>query len=421
MSKIQLINDNIHKHFEVSNLFLKIINTPEFQRLRNIKQLGFNNFVYPTAEHSRFCHSIGTYYITRKLVEHLQKIQPELEISDHLVDLISIAGLCHDIGHCCYSHTFEHWVNKKGKQFKHEDMSVKLFRRIYDKYLQDDLSEDDVELICNAITPPSDECHNNFIYQIVCNKNGLDTDKYDYIRRDALNCNKPISFEPNSIIMNCRVINNELCFHLKECYNIYTLFNNRYSMHKQVYSHKTCSAIEMMFMDYMDEYIKKINILDDLDDIDKYIKLTDSIFPQFGVSEECDKIINRIYCRDIYKMVYEIIFPSNKYLTGNDIIYFHFVRSLKENLPKDIFDHVRITKGKIDYGMGDKNPIDRVKFYDNTDLNKSFNVKKENVSTVLPEYFVEYYIRVYSTYSKSGDYSKEISMIKDVCNGIIKN
>lgn len=55
----QVFNDPIHGHVEVHPLLIKIIDTPQFQRLRNIKQLGGTYFVFPGASHNRFEHSIG--------------------------------------------------------------------------------------------------------------------------------------------------------------------------------------------------------------------------------------------------------------------------------------------------------------------------------------------------------------------------
>ena len=66
MSK--LIYDPIHGYIEISKICLKIIDTPEFQRLRNIKQLGACEYVFPSATHNRFSHSLGVYYLAGKLI-----------------------------------------------------------------------------------------------------------------------------------------------------------------------------------------------------------------------------------------------------------------------------------------------------------------------------------------------------------------
>lgn len=413
MIKHYIVNDNVHGHFDLSPIALKIINTSEFQRLRYIKQLGLTYFVYPTAEHTRFVHSLGAYHLTRRQMKHLQNLQPELNITDHIVELVSIAGLCHDIGHTCFSHAFEHWTKQKGFNFEHEYMSVKLVERIFDKYLKDDLTQEDMEFVINCIKPTYDV--DNYLFQIICNKTGLDTDKYDYIHRDALNCNKPVSFKSNPLIMNSRVIGNELCYRDKECYNTYELFRNRFSMHKQVYTHKVSLGIELMMMDYLDEVHKKLDITTFINDLDKYITLTDHIFPRYDISNEANNIINRIFTRDIYKFTYQII-DNDKEIIGN------FIDNFRKHIPEDLMKNIRIITGKIDYGMNDKNPIDQVKFFNPSNPNKSFHIDKSQVSILLPEKFIEYYVRIYVTYSKHSNNSdnkiKEIHKIINICQKI---
>ena len=62
MNKNKVIFDVIHSFIEVDDITLSIIDTPEFQRLRNIKQLGLVHYVFPSANHTRFEHSLGVYY-----------------------------------------------------------------------------------------------------------------------------------------------------------------------------------------------------------------------------------------------------------------------------------------------------------------------------------------------------------------------
>uniref|UniRef100_A0A3B3R3H6 HD domain-containing protein n=1 Tax=Paramormyrops kingsleyae TaxID=1676925 RepID=A0A3B3R3H6_9TELE len=109
----KVFNDSIHGHIWLHPLLVRIINTLQFNRLRNLKQLGGTYFVYPGASHNRFEHSIGVAHLAGRLVRALRKQQPELGISPRDELCVQIAGLCHDLGHGPFSHMFDDMFIKK--------------------------------------------------------------------------------------------------------------------------------------------------------------------------------------------------------------------------------------------------------------------------------------------------------------------
>eukprot|EP00057_Strongylocentrotus_purpuratus_P006001 XP_011660475.1 PREDICTED: deoxynucleoside triphosphate triphosphohydrolase SAMHD1-like [Strongylocentrotus purpuratus] len=120
--KTKVFNDSVHGHIDFDPLLIKIIDTPQFQRLRFIKQLGCSYFVFPGAAHNRFEHSLGVCYLARELVLSLQRKQPELEITDKDILCVQIAGLCHDLGHGPFSHMFDlFFIPKVRPDFKHKE------------------------------------------------------------------------------------------------------------------------------------------------------------------------------------------------------------------------------------------------------------------------------------------------------------
>ena len=99
----RVIRDEIHRDILVPAHIARLVDTREFQRLRNIQQLATCHYVFPAATHNRFSHSLGAYHLARVLCEHLSEVQPGV-ISDDDAELVSIAALLHDIGHPPFSH-----------------------------------------------------------------------------------------------------------------------------------------------------------------------------------------------------------------------------------------------------------------------------------------------------------------------------
>ncbi|XP_048840193.1 deoxynucleoside triphosphate triphosphohydrolase SAMHD1-like [Brienomyrus brachyistius] len=146
----KVFNDSIHGHIWLHPLLVRIINTPQFNRLRNIKQLGGAYFVYPGASHNRFEHSIGVAHLAGRLVRALRKQQPELHISPRDELCVQIAGLCHDLGHGPFSHMFDGTFIPKmhpDSKWKHEKASVEMFKYMVKKNkLKEDMKKYNLKL-----------------------------------------------------------------------------------------------------------------------------------------------------------------------------------------------------------------------------------------------------------------------------------
>ncbi len=104
----KILRDPVHGDISISkNTELGLLDTPEIQRLRGIKQLGTANFVYPCALHTRFDHSLGTLFVTDKIVITMEHQTGEPLFSREEKELLRIGALLHDVSHIPFGHTFE--------------------------------------------------------------------------------------------------------------------------------------------------------------------------------------------------------------------------------------------------------------------------------------------------------------------------
>ena len=113
MRMIKRIRDPVHGLItfdlskEVDRAAWRLINTPEFQRLRRVKQLGVSEFVFPGATHTRLSHSIGVFHLARRLMEVAERYVPADKLSQSRKRTALLASLLHDLGHGPFSHAFE--------------------------------------------------------------------------------------------------------------------------------------------------------------------------------------------------------------------------------------------------------------------------------------------------------------------------
>lgn len=125
--KSKIIKDSVHGYIEIDSVFISVINSPEFQRLKFIEQGSFR-VLYPAARHDRFIHSLGVYHLatlfSENFIEHVKEDLPDLCIADDgyekYKNTFHYAALLHDIGHAPFSHTTEDFFKQakgaNGKQ-----------------------------------------------------------------------------------------------------------------------------------------------------------------------------------------------------------------------------------------------------------------------------------------------------------------
>ncbi len=273
----------IMKHFrcsvwgeiEVSPLALSIIDTFEMQRLQWIRQTGFAYKVFPTATSSRFEHSLGVYHVTKVIIETLNKtIIEDCDKIDHRTkELITIVALVHDLGHGPFSHLFDTFLSKQKSSSSeipklHEQRSCFIFCRMVQKYNLD-FRPKEVEWICRRIlTPPFDKWYDTLVSNPY---SSFDTDKIDYLKRDANHFGLHCSFDFDRILKNIRIIEGRLCFCEKIKMEIDKFFIMREEMHRSIYRHPTVQKFDTQFLELLSRYATF-----DYDTLDSFLLLHDA-------------------------------------------------------------------------------------------------------------------------------------------------
>jgi HD superfamily phosphohydrolase len=142
------VRDPIHGFIELNEWEKVIINRPEFQRLRRIKQLSLSDMVYPATTHTRFEHSLGVMHVATQMFDNIAQrdkgfLERELGYDDPALSrqriLIRFASLLHDIGHAPFSHAGEDLMPFKdessGERYKHEDYSISIIKNNFREYI----------------------------------------------------------------------------------------------------------------------------------------------------------------------------------------------------------------------------------------------------------------------------------------------
>ncbi|XP_060794597.1 deoxynucleoside triphosphate triphosphohydrolase SAMHD1 [Neoarius graeffei] len=438
---MKVFNDPIHGHIELHPLLVRIIDTPQFQRLRHIKQLGATYMVFPGAAHNRFEHCIGVGYLAGCLVQALNERQPELLITKQDILCVQIAGLCHDLGHGPFSHMFDGMFIPRVRpnfKWKHEEASAQMFDHLVKVNKLEDMMEqyglslpNDLLFIKEQIAGPRDSVtspkmwpykgrseEKSFLYEIVANKRtGIDVDKWDYFARDCYHLGIQNNSDYRRFLKFARVCDvkgkKHICTRDKEVGDLYDMFHTRNCLHRRAYQHKVGNIIEVMITEALekaDPYIKirgssgkMYRMSEAIEDMEAYTKLTDHIFEQILYSSdpalsEAQDILQNILCRRLYKCVGQTT-PDSYYNVSQEMLP-EWSREVSECKPDGIEVDLKpedfvINVICMDYGMKEKNPVNNVYFYCKKEPTKAIKIRKNQVSKLLPEQFAEQLIRVY--------------------------
>src|SRR5918993_286063 len=217
-------------------LMMRLIDSPEFQRLRRIKQLGLGLYTYQGAEHSRFTHSLGAFHLMSRVLDRLGE-KHDLNAQDRTA--ARAAALLHDVGHGSFSHVME-----KVLGFHHEKCTVDVV-----------LSEDtQIGQLLRSYSSPMPQMvaaiiEGNFqpaaLGQLVSSQ--LDVDRMDYLLRDSLMTGAKYGIYDLEWIINALAIdeaNDRIYVAARGLYAVEEYLQARYYMFRQVYFHRTLRSAE---------------------------------------------------------------------------------------------------------------------------------------------------------------------------------
>ena len=175
---VEIIRDPLWNNIRIDPLSFELIDTPAFQRLRYVRQLGLAFLVYPGATHSRFEHALGTYHLARRTLSLFEEHDDYNALGRDECMLTRIAALLHDIGHYPFSHALEEIGALSHEEVAHPLICGGEVAAILRRELGSDAPERIVALIRGKSASP--------LQGLI--SGSIDLDKLDYLRRDAFMC-----------------------------------------------------------------------------------------------------------------------------------------------------------------------------------------------------------------------------------------
>lgn len=361
------VHSYIHIHYEV---IWNCLDSKEFQRLRRIRQLGGDFQVYPTAEHSRFSHSLGVYEIVRRMVTEVKSLC--VELTEYEKVCVMLAGLLHDVGHGPFSHAFENITNHS-----HEEYTAKII-----------LGNTELNAILRAVSKrlPEDivsiiqHTHeNDILNQIVSGQ--LDADRMDYLLRDSyFTATSYGQFDLERILRTMRVRKTAegrkvIVVKYTGIHSVEDYIMARYQMYWQVYYHPVARSYEAVFIqlfnrlkdifkgnkDYFEDMKVLVPFLEKSEvSVDEYFKLDENslLYCCALIQDKEDKIAadlaRRLQNRNLFEYVDyndENLAQIKNMLTENNLDERYYLRL--ENVEASVYSPYKGRKILIEKLNGD--------------------------------------------------------------------
>jgi HD superfamily phosphohydrolase len=215
---------------------IRLIDAPEFQRLRRIKQLGLGFYTYQGAEHSRFTHSLGALHLITRILDQLRD-SFSIDADDRVA--VRAAALLHDVGHAPFSHAMEKALN-----VHHEQITIRAVTS-EETELNRTLATHSAELPAKIASIIEGTFKPSALAQLVSSQ--LDVDRMDYLLRDSLMTGVKYGLYDLEWIINALQIdepNDRIYVSARGIFAVEEYLQARYYMFRQVYFHRTLRSAE---------------------------------------------------------------------------------------------------------------------------------------------------------------------------------
>lgn len=221
-------------------LIIDLIDTPEFQRLRRVQQLGISSLTFQGAEGSRFTHSVGAMHVAYKMLTMLAETAPQ--VLDNKA-LILASALLHDIGHGPFSHVTEKIIG-----YDHENWSCRIVAEDTSVHAVLDSYSEEPGLAEKIVRVLKKQYHPKYVSHMISSQ--LDCDRFDYLLRDTYMTGTAYGFFAlQRIISSLEIEEDEeriIVVGEKGQSAVEDYLFARYSMYSQVYYHKKNLAVRAL-------------------------------------------------------------------------------------------------------------------------------------------------------------------------------
>ena len=303
----KVFKDPVHRYVHVRDRVIwDLIGTPEFQRLRRIKQLGTTYLTFHGAEHSRFNHSLGVYEIVRRIINNFRHRKHWNE-ENRLLCLC--AALLHDLGHGPFSHSFEKVFKLDHEHYTQqiilgETESNRILEKVYPGFAQE---------VADVIN----KTHSNkLVVSLISSQ--IDADRMDYLQRDSYFTGVSYGhFDMERILRVMRPIEDQVVIKSTGMHAVEDYIMSRYQMYWQVYFHPVTRSAEVILTKifdrtkylYENDYHFKLNpthfisFFNKEENLQDYLNLDEAIVHYYFqmwqheeddiLSDLCERFINR--------------------------------------------------------------------------------------------------------------------------------